>query len=1152
MKIANKISLSFLIVGLVLTSIAGTIFYRIAKNSLQHSIYSNLAATVASRANHIETYLKMLETSVVQLSRSVVLEDLLEIINIAGKESIGYGKFYEEAMTRLRRTEEANPAINEFLLLDATGKVIASSNERSVGSDKSKDAIFLEGQKGTYIKDAYYSEDYKEPIIAVSVPFLSSNTGDFLGVFAARVGLNELNSIVAEKAGMGDTGEIYLVNKQGVMITPSRFKEDVVLKQKVDSENVRQARLHKGREHALSEKKKIAVFPNYRGAQVLGAHEYIPRMQWAVLAEIDAKEALAPLVKLRLVLSMTLIIVPIIAWLLGVFIAGFIAGPLHMLQKGTEIIGKGNLDYKMSINTRDEVGQLSRAFDAMVENLKHSVASIENLNKEITERKQAEEASKEAKAFTESTLNSITDIFYSFDLNGKFLSWNKTLNRISGYSDQELFSKKPTDFFLGEDIQRITETIERMYKEGTSKTDANFVLKDGRRIPCEFTSSILKDSKGNIIGFSGTGRDLTERKKAEEALSYFQKAVDSATDAIGMSTPEGRHYYQNEAFTKLFGLSVSEVDGASGPPGTVYADEKVGRKVFDIIMGGGFFEGEVKMLGKDRSEKDILQRAYSMKDKEGKVIGLVGIHTDITERKKADETLMKSEERFRLAAQSCTDLIYEWDLGTKIEWFGNLDELLGYARGEFPRTLEGWVNSVHPDDRNQVTVAIKNHLEKNELYDIEYRVRKKDGNYNYWQARGMAVRDKKGNPYRWIGAIADITERKKAEEALLAAKDYTENIIKSMFDTLIVINPDGKIKSINEAVTVLLGYKKEELIGKPFGTILAEEEEEEEEEEIPFIGTRLKKLINEGFIKEYNTAYKTKSGERIPVSLSGAVMRDKDDKLIGIIFIGRDLRDRKQAEEALRATYKKLQQAQQELIQASKMAAMGQLAAGISHELNQPLTGIKGFTQAVLADLEKESPFRNDLNKIVGQVDRMDTIIKNVRFFARKSDFDIVELDINQVILNSLMLLSQQLKTHNIRVIQEFDPDIPMIQGDPNQLQQAFLNIISNARDAILGLNRPEGGEIHIQSSLSQDKKHIEITFQDTGCGIPEGSLQHIFSPFFTTKSPDKGMGLGLSITYRIIENHQGKIDFKTKEGEGTTFNIAFPLKRAKDATMRS
>jgi len=157
----------------------------------------------------------------------------------------------------------------------------------------------------------------------------------------------------------------------------------------------------------------------------------------------------------------------------------------------------------------------------------------------------------------------------------------------------------------------------------------------------QVNASPIRDAAGSIIRAVSVVRDITERKKAEEKLSHFRKAVDSATDAIGMSTPEGRHYYQNEAFTKLFGLSVKETDGASGPSASIYSDEKVGRKVFDTIMRGDSFTGEVKMLAKDKSEKDILLRAYSIKDGEGKVIGLVGIHTDITERKKIEEETQK-------------------------------------------------------------------------------------------------------------------------------------------------------------------------------------------------------------------------------------------------------------------------------------------------------------------------------------------------------------------------------------------------------------------------------------------------------------------------------------------------------------------------------
>ncbi len=252
--------------------------------------------------------------------------------------------------------------------------------------------------------------------------------------------------------------------------------------------------------------------------------------------------------------------------------------------------------------------------------------------------------------------------------------------------------------------------------------------------------------------------------------------------------------------------------------------------------------------------------------------------------------------------------------------------------------------------------------------------------------------------------------------------------------------------------------------------------------------------------------------------------------------------EKKRAEKELENAYSQLKKTQQELIQSSKMAAMGQLSAGISHELNQPLTGIKGFAQAALLDLKNDSPLRDDLKRIVEQADRMDKIIKNIYFFARKSEFEMEEINVNLPIENSLMFLTEQLRVHNIRLNKLLTEDLPKIKGDTNQLQQVFLNLLTNARDAIDSLKNPNGGEITVKTSLSQDKKNIEIIFQDTGCGIPKENLESIFNPFFTTKSPEGGIGLGLSIVYRIIENHKGRIEVESEEGKGTLFKITLPL----------
>ena len=185
---------------------------------------------------------------------------------------------------------------------------------------------------------------------------------------------------------------------------------------------------------------------------------------------------------------------------------------------------------------------------------------------------------------------------------------------------------------------------------------------------------------------------------------------------------------------------------------------------------------------------------------------------DITERKRAEEALRESEKRFKLAAESSTDLIYEWDIKERVDWFGKIDELLGYSPSEFPRTFEAWANSVHPEDRDRVMAAVKNHLEKNEPYNIEYRVRKKDGTYNYWWVRGNAVRDEKGNPYRWVGAITDVTERKRAEEMLGASEERYRTLFEGAAEGILVADIESKqFKYVNPAICRMLGYTAEEL-----------------------------------------------------------------------------------------------------------------------------------------------------------------------------------------------------------------------------------------------------------------------------------------------------------------------------------------------------
>jgi C4-dicarboxylate-specific signal transduction histidine kinase len=239
---------------------------------------------------------------------------------------------------------------------------------------------------------------------------------------------------------------------------------------------------------------------------------------------------------------------------------------------------------------------------------------------------------------------------------------------------------------------------------------------------------------------------------------------------------------------------------------------------------------------------------------------------------------------------------------------------------------------------------------------------------------------------------------------------------------------------------------------------------------------------------------------------------------------------------------KSLKETQAQLIQASKMAAMGQFGAGVAHELNQPLAGISGYTDLLLLKLQEETPEWRYAKKVEDQCVRMTKIISNLRTFARQSKFEYAETDINQPIDDALMLLGEQLRSHSIKVKRDLASNLPKVLADANQLEQVFLNLFSNAKDAI----DPKGsGVITITSRQSPQADFIEVLVSDSGTGMDTATINDIFNPFFTTKDVGKGTGLGLSISLGIIEDHGGQIEVHSVKDKGTLFRVSLPVLNA-------
>lgn len=373
--------------------------------------------------------------------------------------------------------------------------------------------------------------------------------------------------------------------------------------------------------------------------------------------------------------------------------------------------------------------------------------------------------------------------------------------------------------------------------------------------------------------------------------------------------------------------------------------------------------------------------------------------------------------------------------------------------------------------------------------------------------------------------LRDISHRKKIEYELRRTSQFFKNLLEGSINGIIIADMQGKIILFNEMAGKILGCKPEEMLGRHVTSFYPSHEAHE-------IMRRLRGDEYGGVGKLSATPYLllNKSGEKIPIDMSAFLVYEKGREAASVgVFT--DLREKIKMEQ-------KLQKTQLQLVQSEKMASLGKLAAGVAHEINNPLGGILIYANLMKEEMKRDEPLSGDLDKIIAETTRCKEIVKGLLEFAHQTEEKLEPTNVNQGIEQGLSLLQNQSLFHNIRIVKSFDPSIPPVKGNPGQLNQVFTNIVVNAAEAMEG-----SGELSIKTEVAEGGEMVRIEFHDTGCGIPEEVLLNIFDPFFTTKEVGRGTGLGLSVSYGIIvEGHRGQISAKSKEGEGTTFTILLPV----------
>jgi PAS domain S-box-containing protein len=365
------------------------------------------------------------------------------------------------------------------------------------------------------------------------------------------------------------------------------------------------------------------------------------------------------------------------------------------------------------------------------------------------------------------------------------------------------------------------------------------------------------------------------------------------------------------------------------------------------------------------------------------------------------------------------------------------------------------------------------------------------------------------------GRLYASLQQKVAEYERL--KDFNENIVESINVGVMALDMEDRIESWNAQMEVMYAMPRWQTLTQPVPSIFPQE----------FVDEFYRVRQNSGINNLYKFRLRTPAGETRTVNVAIAPLVTRKFQVIGRLVIMDDITERVELEG--------------QLSQADKLSSIGLLAAGVAHEVNTPLAVISSYTQMLAKQLQGDPQKSGLLEKITRQTFRASEIVNNLLNFSRTSGTEFADVDVNKVILDTLALLEHQFKTAKIQVRSELIPSITPIQGNPGRLQQVFLNLFLNAKDAM-----PGGGTLSVATSNGDQ---VSVRVSDTGTGISPEHVQRIYDPFFTTKTTPKegqsrGTGLGLSVTYGIIQEHAGKIRVESRPGSGTTFALDFPLSR--------
>ncbi len=615
----------------------------------------------------------------------------------------------------------------------------------------------------------------------------------------------------------------------------------------------------------------------------------------------------------------------------------------------------------------------------------------------------------------------------------------------------------------------------------------------------------------------------------------LQLLYETAPIGLAFLSPDCRYLQINQHLTEICGISVADHIGRSVRDTVPQVADQVEHIVQTILRTGESITGiEVNGQRPDGSNTERVWLTYwhPLKDSSGGILGINVVAEEITERKRAEAALAESEGRFRELADNMSQFAWTADATGQRTWFNK--RWYDYT-GTTLEDVEGtkWQKLVHPDHIERVNTRIRESHESGKPWEDTHLLQGWEGDFRWFLARAMPIRNENGDVVRWFGTSTDVTQQVEAEKALRLLNENLKHRVAEQAkerdriwsvspDLLVVADTNGTLLSVNPAWTATLGWSESDLLGKTADWLYYPGDATRAHTELAQLVSGRKTLLFENRLRHRDGSYRWLSWTAVP----------DEGRLYAV---ARDVTDLKNAEEQLRAS-------RHEMTRISRQTTMGAMTASIAHEVNQPLAAIVANANAALRWLARGEPdlteVRAILKRIVGDGHRASQVVASIRSMFGKDRGETSHLNVNELIEEVLNLVHGELVSHRISLRKELCDKLPSVVADRVQIQQVLVNLIMNAIEAMSTVADRE--RVFIIKSEEFESDYVLITLQDSGTGIDPADRGRIFDAFFTTK--ERGMGMGLSICRSIVESHGGQLWAAPNKPHGTSFYLKLPV----------